>query len=109
MLWKACSLQVDVNSITYALNTLLENGSTPATDSVCKKQDCREEEKLEEVTENQKERIEEKERQHNKQVQNEELQHRTQQEETRLDNQQQQETGGHQQPQQNPNWTKMKR
>jgi len=97
MLWKACSLQVDVNSITYALNTLLENGSSPGTDGVCKKQDCREEEKLEEVTENQKD-IDEKEQQHNKQVEDKELQHRTQQEETRLDNQRQQETGGRQQP-----------
>jgi len=95
MLWKACSLQLDVNSITYALNTLLDNGGT---DSAHKKQDCKEKEKLEnEVTESQKENTQEKEQHNNKQVEDKELQHTTQQEETQLDNQQQQETGGHQQ------------
>ena len=90
MLWKACSLHVDITSITYALATLLENGGTTKGDSTDKKQDFKEEEKLEEVTEDQKQNTQEKEQQHNKQVEDKELQNSTQQEEPQLDNQQQQ-------------------
>ena len=94
MLWKTCSLRVDITSITYALATL-ENSGTAATGIADRKQ---KENKYKEGTD---EKTPEKEQQHDKEVEdNDLLQSRTQQEEAQIASQQQEEDVGHQQTQQ---------
>lgn len=74
MLWKTCSLRVDVNSVTYALSTLLEGGAS----SVSKKEHGKEDQQKMsngEVKEDQKEKTPEK-----KELEDKEQLHRTQEE-----------------------------